>query len=664
MIGKDRIVLCFRYVKLPVKNNRRLKLPFEMGSICSKGLKVEKKVKGSKRPSKKSEATDENNAKGGKNFSSKHVCVKHLKKRAGSTLAKNVEGDKKRVENFEGGSKEAGQPQISRVFSVCNGVDGAQVAAGWPSWLASVAGEAIQGWVPRNADAFEKLDKIGQGTYSSVYRARDLETGKTVALKKVRFVNMDPESVRFMAREILILRRLDHPNVMKLEGLVHSKVSGNLYLVFEYMEHDLTGLASVVKFTEPQIKCFMQQLLRGLEHTHSRGVLHRDIKGSNLLIDDKGNLKIGDFGLANFYHVIQEQPLTSRVVTLWYRPPELLLGESKYGVSVDLWSSGCILAELFVGKPIMPGYTEVEQLHKIFKLCGSPSEEYWDRSNLANAMVFKPQQPYKRRVAETFKDMPSSALSLLETLLAFEPEYRGTTTTALQSEFFKTTPLPCDPSSLPKCPPSKEINIKMREMEARRQRRAAGGKGDGVKHSGKGAKDSKAAPGHHTNAEILSQKRKDQSNLKSNGDEPFGENSHSFNSRLRCASGNSLHVDKGLHLNTHRVLDSSIFRELKTQRSFKPQAAASYLSGGDTVVHGRWLDRCPRARYELINGPDSSNATVVIRKENYISKKDAMHYSGPLLTGGESVEDMLKEHEKRIQIAVRKAVVNKKQRAQ
>ena len=115
--------------------------------------------------------------------------------------------------------------------------------------------------------------QIGQGTYSSVYRARDLETGKVVALKKVRFVNMDPESVRFMAREILILRRLDHPNVMRLEGLVTSRVSCNLYLVFEYMEHDLAGLAASpkIQFTEPQVHLqflsgptFNQMLVRGI----------------------------------------------------------------------------------------------------------------------------------------------------------------------------------------------------------------------------------------------------------------------------------------------------------------------------------------------------------------------------------------------------------------
>ncbi|EOA13122.1 hypothetical protein CARUB_v10026141mg [Capsella rubella] len=377
---------------------------------------------------------------------------------------------------------------------------------GWPPWLIAACGDSIKDLTPRRATTYEKLEKIGQGTYSNVYKAKDLLTGKIVALKKVRFDNLEAESVKFMAREILVLRRLNHPNVIKLEGLVTSRVSCSLYLVFEYMEHDLSGLAATqsLKFDLPQVKCFMKQLLSGLEHCHSRGVLHRDIKGSNLLIDNDGILKIADFGLATFYDPKQKQTMTSRVVTLWYRPPELLLGAINYGTGVDLWSAGCILAELLAGKPVMPGRTEVEQLHKIFKLCGSPSESYWKKYKLPNATLFKPQHPYKRCVAEAFNGFPPSSVHLVEKLLAIDPADRGTSTSALSSEFFTSEPLPCDPSSLPKYPPSKELNVKLRDEEARRQKGLAG-KGSGIDGARRiryrGDRTGRAIPAPEANAE-------------------------------------------------------------------------------------------------------------------------------------------------------------------
>lgn len=376
---------------------------------------------------------------------------------------------------------------------------------GWPSWLVAVAGDAIKDWTPRRADTFQKIEKIGQGTYSNVYKAKDLITGKIVALKKVRFDTMEPESVKFMAREILVLKKLDHPNVIKLEGLVTSRMSSSLYLVFEYMEHDLAGLAAVqkVKFSESQVKCYMKQLLSGLEHCHNNGVLHRDVKGSNLLIDNEGILKIADFGLASFYDPEHQQPMTSRVVTLWYRPPELLLGATNYGVGVDLWSAGCILAELLARKPIFPGRTEVEQLHKIFRLCGSPSEEYWKKFKLPNATLFKPQQPYKHCIDETFKDFPPSSHPMIATLLAIDPDERGTATAALNSEFLTTEPYPCEPSSLPKYPPSKEMDVKLRDEAARRQSGLHGKvhTGDGVKKVRR-ERVSRAIPAPEANAEL------------------------------------------------------------------------------------------------------------------------------------------------------------------
>ncbi|GMH08365.1 hypothetical protein Nepgr_010205 [Nepenthes gracilis] len=437
-------------------------------------------------------------------------ALTEVKSAASGGIEVQQNGEDNKKEGLHGGNQlprgERKRSSLSnlRLSNPPKHIHGEQVAAGWPSWLSAVAGEAINGWTPRRADAFEKLAKIGQGTYSNVYKARDSLTGNIVALKKVRFDNLEPESVKFMAREILILRRLDHPNVVKLQGLVTSRMSCSLYLVFDYMEHDLAGLAASpgIKFTEPQVKCYMRQLLSGLEHCHKCYVLHRDIKGSNLLIDNEGVLKIADFGLASFFDPNHKQPMTSRVVTLWYRPPELLLGATDYGVGVDLWSAGCILAELLAGKPIMPGRTEVEQLHKIFKLCGSPSEEYWKKSKLPHATLFKPQQSYKHCIAETFKDFPPSSLPLIETLLAIDPAERHTATSALTSEFFTTKPYACEPSSLPKYPPSKEMDAKLRDEESRRLRTAGKASADGSKKSRHRDRAARAIPAPEANAEL------------------------------------------------------------------------------------------------------------------------------------------------------------------
>ncbi|PON73944.1 Serine/threonine protein kinase [Parasponia andersonii] len=389
------------------------------------------------------------------------------------TTQKEKKGDGDQRPPKEGGRRRSKPNQ--RLSNLPKHARGEQVAAGWPVWLTEACGEALNGWIPRRADTFEKIDKIGSGTYSNVYKAKDMLTGKIVALKKVRFDNLEPESVKFMAREILILRRLNHPNVVKLEGLVTSRMSCSLYLVFEYMEHDLAGLVASpeIKFTEPQVKCYMHQLLSGLEHCHKRGVLHRDIKGSNLLIDNEGVLRIADFGLASFFDPNHKHPMTS-----------------------------CILAELLAGKPIMPGRTEVEQLHKIYKLCGSPSDEYWRKAKLPNATLFKPREPYKRCIKETFKDFLPSSLLLIDTLLAIDPAERKTATDALRSEFFTTEPYACEPSSLPKYPPTKEIDAKRRDDEARRLRAANKVQPDNAKKSRSRDRAVRAMPAPEANAEL------------------------------------------------------------------------------------------------------------------------------------------------------------------
>ncbi|KAI4984177.1 probable serine/threonine-protein kinase At1g54610 [Hordeum vulgare subsp. vulgare] len=569
---------------------------------------------------------------------------------------------------------------------VPQGFSGEHVIAGWPSWLTSVAREVVHGWLPRRADTFERLDKIGQGTYSNVYMARDLQSGKIVALKRVRFVNMDPESVRFMAREIHILRRLDHPNVIKLEGIVTSCLSHSLYLVFEYMEHDLAGLAATpgLRFTEPQVKCFMRQILAGLHHCHGRGVLHRDIKGSNLLIDDNGVLKIADFGLATFFDPAKTQHLTSRVVTLWYRPPELLLGATEYGVAVDLWSTGCILAELLAGKPIMPGQTEIEQLHKIFKLCGSPSEEYWVKAKLPDVTLFKPQRPYRRRTNETFRDFPPTALDLLDTLLAIEPSHRGTAASALDSQFFRTKPLACDPSSLPKYPPSKEYDAKLRGEEAMRQNVATTIAGKGSQSVKPGRNEPKPVPGHgaigadHQRSQARNNPRSSSHHYNTLEDSMSG-----FRMEPRAAAGPPSTIqnvgqfgstwyrkddqrDRAVQRTTSSVRVSNHAPHLTSQRSYA-------TSRGTDLHPSSSATRNTNSKYNRLDVAEPANALdrpVPANKDTtmrdapsavagYEGRNQRMNYSGPLVPPGGNMDDMLKEHERQIQVAVRKARADK-----
>ncbi|KAH9317744.1 hypothetical protein KI387_019513 [Taxus chinensis] len=341
-------------------------------------------------------------------------------------------------------------------------------------------------WGSRSINCFEKLEQIGEGTYGQVYMAREIQTGEVVALKKIR---MDNEREGFpitAIREIKILKKLKHDNVIKLKEIVTSpgpendeqgisdgnKYNGSIYMVFEYMDHDLTGLSDRpgMRFSIPQIKCYMRQLLTGLHYCHINQVLHRDIKGSNLLIDNNGILKLADFGLARSFCSDQNQSLTNRVITLWYRPPELLLGSTVYGPAVDMWSVGCIFAELLNGKPILPGKSETEQLNKIYELCGSPDESNWPGvSKLKFWPTLKPQRPMRRRVKEFFKNFDKHALDLLEKMLTLDPSQRISAKDALDAEYFWTDPVPCAPSSLPTYEASHEFQTKKKRQQQRQQ---------------------------------------------------------------------------------------------------------------------------------------------------------------------------------------------------
>ncbi|XP_054820594.1 protein IMPAIRED IN BABA-INDUCED STERILITY 1-like [Prosopis cineraria] len=587
-------------------------------------------------------------------------------------------------------------------------VEGEQVAAGWPAWLTAVASEAIHGWVPLRADAFEKLEKIGQGTYSSVFRAKELETGKIVALKKVRFDIFEPESVRFMAREIMILRRLDHPNIIKLEGLITSKLSSSIYLVFEYMEHDITGLLSSpdIKFSESQIKCYMKQLLSGLDHCHSRGVMHRDIKGSNLLVNNEGILKVADFGLAKFSVSGNKQPLTSRVVTLWYRPPELLLGSTDYGPSVDLWSIGCVFAELLVRKPILQGRTEVEQLHKIFKLCGSPPDEYWKKTKLPHATLFRPQQTYNSCLQETFKDFPVTTVNLLQTLLSIESYKRGTASCALSSEYFKTKPYACDPSSLPVYSPSKEIDAKLWEESRRKKigRRARGP--ETRKPSRKPPGFSKLAPAEslvnqtrnsqavkcrtscilkeNTNTDEeapkpSTDKAEDASHIKnaSHGDIPMLQVSTS--SGFAWAKRRKDDASRRSHcrsISRGHILNSSEHSSLHSRNNFDSRNQENKeFCGGRSNSKGHDMREISKLamlnQWSKFDRPDSFDASdeyhsqelsvALYHREYSASRRSKMdsgekvEFSGPLLSQMHAVDELLERHERQIRRTVRRS---------
>ncbi|KAL9316068.1 hypothetical protein ACSQ67_017069 [Phaseolus vulgaris] len=353
----------------------------------------------------------------------------------------------------------------------------------------------------RSVDCFEKLEQIGEGTYGFV--------SICVLLKLYIFwvvcLNMEVENFPITAiREIKILKKLHHENVIKLKEIVTSpgpekdeqgrpgklfilvllvqlldngnKYKGGIYMVFEYMDHDLTGLADRpgMRFTVPQIKCYMRQLLTGLHYCHVNQVLHRDIKGSNLLIDNEGNLKLADFGLARSFSNDQNANLTNRVITLWYRPPELLLGTTKYGPAVDMWSVGCIFAELLQGKPIFPGKDEPEQLNKIYELCGAPTEINWPGvSKIPYYNKFMPTRPMKRRLREVFRHFDHHALELLEKMLTLDPSQRITAKDALDAEYFWTDPLPCDPKSLPKYESSHEFQTKKKRQQQRQNEEMA-----------------------------------------------------------------------------------------------------------------------------------------------------------------------------------------------
>ncbi|KAH7363053.1 cyclin dependent kinase C [Plectosphaerella cucumerina] len=326
---------------------------------------------------------------------------------------------------------------------------------------------------------YELLGKLGEGTFGEVYRARSRKTNELYALKKIIMHNEKDGFPITALREIKLLKLLSHHNILRLEDMAveHPPRSNDvkrkrpiMYMVTPYMDHDLSGLLDnpSVTFTEPQIKCYMLQLLQGLKYLHESRILHRDMKAANLLINNKGILQIADFGLARHYDGPTPKPgqgggegkreYTGLVVTRWYRPPELLLHLKRYTTAIDVWGVGCVFGEMLLGKPILTGESDAHQLDIIWDLMGSPTPENMPLFNtLPNAESMAPR-PRPGNLSTRFREYGSGAISLMKELLKLDWRQRINAVDALEHPYFKAAPLPIQPGQIPVFEESHELD--------------------------------------------------------------------------------------------------------------------------------------------------------------------------------------------------------------
>jgi len=284
-------------------------------------------------------------------------------------------------------------------------------------------------------ERYVRIEKIGEGTYGVVYKARDQKTHQIVALKKIRLETEDEGVPSTAIREISLLRELRHHNVVRLIDVIHA--GNKLYLVFEFLDQDLKRhMDSLGHPLEPMlIKSYLYQLVKGIAYCHCHRILHRDLKPQNLLIDRLGNLKLADFGLARAFG-IPVRTYTHEVVTLWYRAPEILLGCKQYSTPVDIWSVGCIFAEMVRRRPLFPGDAEIDELFLIFQQLGTPTEDVWP--GVSKFPDYKPTFPQFRAKAwhQIMPQLDPVGLDLFARMMQYEPSKRISAKAALNHPYF------------------------------------------------------------------------------------------------------------------------------------------------------------------------------------------------------------------------------------
>jgi CTD kinase subunit alpha len=240
-------------------------------------------------------------------------------------------------------------------------------------------------------------------------------------------------------REVKLLQSLNNVNIVRLHEVMVER--NDCYMVFEYLSHDLTGLLNHPQFrlNHAQKKDLAKQLFEGLEYLHRRGVLHRDIKAANILVSNEGQLKLADFGLARFYAKRRKLDYTNRVITIWYRSPELLLGETQYGPSVDVWSAACVLVEIFTKHAIFPGDGgEISQLDKIYNVLGTPNKQEWPGIlEMPWFSLLRPTEKKPSSFAEKYQDrVTPAAFELLQAMFQYDPDKRPTAAEVLEHPYF------------------------------------------------------------------------------------------------------------------------------------------------------------------------------------------------------------------------------------